>query len=658
MVKAPPRRTADEWARENRIMPPAAPIPGPFNPDANPYMKPVAWAFAQPCFSRVTFVMGTQMGKSVTMENVCGHRLDEDPTPIMYVAPTAPLLKSTVVPKFMDMILGCKSLLSKYSVSTSTTFVKWIGATKLRFAWAGSPTELAADSAGLVLVDEVDRIVNTKEGDTLEIIEARGDAYVDSKIGYTATPLRGKITKGKDERTGFWHWSIAKPEAVSSKIWRLWQSGTRREWAIPCPHCKHYFIPWSELLWWPGKGTPEECSPDEAEQSARLVCPAHGCMIEDRWRPWMNRRGVAIAPGEKVSMGEDGKPLLTGTADTEGFTHYSIWISGLCSFAAKKSYGFLAKKLLGAMRSGDTATLQGVYNTGFGECYSESGDSPTWQAVKEQRFGYPEGHILMPPSRIFTTVDVQKNRLVYVTRAWYPAMGSALLEHGELWGDTEQVAVWDELGDLLNRDFHGHPITVMGVDVGYRDDAVYNFIHENPGRVIAMRGRNVLPMPYRKESVEVNKLGKVRKRGDSRWAFDSPLAKRWVQSRMNVPDNRPGWWLLHQQVTEDYCKQIVGEEWREAQGEFVQVGENHYLDCEAMQYILALREKLHRRKAGVLNRAQLKDALKIKRAEPTALEAEEAISDEVAAVPEPAPVLSQPPAAPPRAGRYKVNRKR
>ncbi|WP_241094645.1 phage terminase large subunit family protein, partial [Pseudomonas viridiflava] len=123
-------------------------------------MKPVAWAFAQPCFSRVTFVMGTQMGKSVTMENVCGHRLDEDPTPIMYVAPTAPLLKSTVVPKFMDMFLGCKSLRSKYSASTSTTFVKWIGATKLRFALAGSPTELAADSAGLVLVDEVDRIVN------------------------------------------------------------------------------------------------------------------------------------------------------------------------------------------------------------------------------------------------------------------------------------------------------------------------------------------------------------------------------------------------------------------------------------------------------------------------------------------------------------------
>ncbi|WP_298727378.1 terminase gpA endonuclease subunit [uncultured Pseudomonas sp.] len=641
-------------------MPPAAPIPGPFNPDANPYMRPVAWAFAQPCFSRVTFVMGTQMGKSVTMENVCGHRLDEDPTPIMYVAPTAPLLKSTVVPKFMDMIRGCESLLKKYREATSSTFVKWIGAAKLRFAWAGSPTELAADSAGLILVDEVDRIVNTKEGDTLEIIEARGDAYVDSKVGYTATPLRGKIVKTVDDRTGLWHWEIAKPEAVSSKIWKLWQSGTRHEWAVPCPHCGKYFIPWSDLLWWPGKGTADECTPDDAEEHARLTCPNSGCMIEDKWRPWMNRRGQAVAPGESVES-VDGKPALSGLADTEGFTHYSIWISGLCSFAAKKSYGFLAKKLLGAMRSGDTATLQGVYNTGFGECYSEVGDVPTWEAVKGERYGYPEGRVLLPPERVFCTVDVQKRGLYYVTRAWYPGMGSALLEHDYLAGDTDREEVWDALADVLEREFDGYPITTMGIDIGYRDDEVYTFIHRHPGRVIAMRGREKLPMPFKKELVEQNKLGKIRKRGDSRLAFDATLAKRWVHSRIGVPDTRTGWWLLHQQVSNDYCRQIVGEEWSEEDGKFNKVGENHYLDCEGMQYILALREKLHRRKRGVLTKAQLKTAIKVAQGEPVDLEPESAAAD--APAPVEAPVMAAPepepkPAAPPkRGGRYKINRR-
>lgn len=653
MVKAPPPRTADEWAREHRIMPPSSPIPGPFNPDANPYMRPVAWAFAQPCFSRVTFVMGTQMGKSVTMENICGHRLDEDPTPIMYVAPTAPLLKSTIVPKFMDMINGAASLLKKLDVGRSTTFVKWLAGTKLRFAWAGSPTELAADSAGLILVDEVDRVVNTSEGDTMEIIEARGDAYVDSKVGYTATPTAGKVTKRPHEKTGLMHWQKGKASAIRSKVWQLWQAGTRHEWAVPCPDCGEYFIPWHDLLWWPGKGSAEECSPDEAEKNARLVCPNRGCMIEDKWRQWMNARGVAVAPGESVNK----KGEIEGVAETAGFTHYSIWISGLFSFAAKKSFGFLAKKLLSAQVSGDPATMQGVMNTGFGECYAEAGDAPSWEEIKGMRYGYAEGELILPPRKIYCTIDVQKNRLVYVIRAWYAGLASALVEHGELWGDTDQDEVWDLLGDLIDTEYGGVQIDQTGIDIGYRDDQVYRFINEHKGKAIALRGRDRLDKPFKKELVEVGKLGKVRKRGDARWAFDSPLAKRWVHSRFGRPDTRPGWWVVHQQVTDDYCKQLVGEEWREAEGRFAQVGENHYLDCEAMQYVMALRDKLQRVKAGSLTLAQLKAAI---RGEPDAEQAEPADQSGAISVPAvsvaPAAPVPVAPAAPVKRSRFKVNK--
>ncbi|WP_218231832.1 terminase gpA endonuclease subunit [Pseudomonas sp. PE-S1G-1] len=605
MVQAPPPRTADEWAREKRIMPPSSPIPGPFNPDTNPYMRPVAWAFAQPCFSRVIFVMGTQMGKSVTMENIIGHRLDEDPTPCLYVAPTRPLIDGTVEPKFMAMFQECASLWSKYAAH-STKMVKWLAGTKFRFAWAGSATELAADSAGLVMVDEVDRIVDTGEGDTTEIIEARGDAYADSKIGYTATPTHGKAERRKDERTGLWHWVVGSPKKIGSKIWLLWQSGTRHEWAVPCPSCRDYFVPWSDLLWWPGKGTQDECTPDEAYRHARLACPCCGDLIEDKWRPWMNARGVAVAPG--CSVGKDGQ--ITGTADTEGFTSYSIWISGLCSFAVKKSYGFLAKKLLAAQIDGSPRKLLAVYNTGFGEIYAEGGDVPSWEELRALCFGYKPGELLREPERIYCTVDVQKNRLVYVVRAWFPGLGSMLLEHDELWGETDQDAVWDQLGEVIETEYgDGHVISLTGIDIGYRDDQVYKFINEHKGRAIALRGRETLNKPFRKEVVEENRQGKTRKRGDARWAFDTTLAKRWVHSRFARPDNRPGWWLLHQQVTDDYCKQLLGEEWHEKDGKFHKVGENHYLDCEAMQYILALRDKLQRRKVGQLTRAQLVDVV-------------------------------------------------
>nr|WP_265264630.1 phage terminase large subunit family protein [Spirulina subsalsa] len=664
MVTAPPPRTADEWARENRIMPSTSPIPGPFDPDTNPYMRPVAWAFAQPCYNRVTFVMGTQMGKSVTMENIAGHRLDEDPTPIMYVTPTRPLIVSTVEPKFMDMFRECGSLLAKYDWRRSSITTKWIGGIKFRFAWAGSATELAADSAGLVLVDEVDRIVNTSEGDTTEVIEARGDAYVDSKIGYTATPTHGKVEKRRDDRTGLEHWQTAKAAALGSAVWRLWQSGTRHEWAVPCPECLEYFVPWSGLLWWPGQGTEKECTPDEAARTARLCCPNHGCMIEDKWRPWMNRRGVPVAPGQSVTpaqrMGDQVHAgEVVGTADTEGSTHYSIWVSGLCSFAAKKTYGFLAKKLLAAQISGDPGKLLAVHNTGFGEVYSETGDVPSWEEIKMLQWPYALGELVLEPIKIYGTVDVQKNRLVYVTRAWFLGMGSALLEHGELWGPTDQDEVWDQLGELLGTEYGGRGIDLLGIDIGYRDDQVYQFINAHKSQAIALRGRDKLDKPFKLERVEQDRKGKTRKRGDARWAFDSPLAKRWVHSRIvraqqTDAGRRPGWWLLPIGVNDDYCKQLVGEEWVESEGRFKQVGENHYLDCEAMQYVLALRDKLHRKRKGALTRDEL-----ARKVDPKATPPEEVAPD-----PEPSPPASAPdneptpPQAPAKKARFKVKRRR
>lgn len=620
LVTAPPPRTADEWARDNRIMPATAPIPGPFDPDTNPYMRPVAWAFAQPQFNRVTFVMGTQMGKSVTMQNIVGHRLDEDPTPIMYVAPTRPLIISTIEPTFMDMFRECESLAAKYNWKTSSQTTKWLGGNKFRFAWAGSATEMAADSAGLVMVDEVDRIVNTKEGDTTEVIEARGDAYVDSKVGYTATPVAGKVEKRRDDRTGLWHWVVAKNTAISSAVWLLWQSGTRHEWAIPCPECLDYFVPWSGLLWWPGQGTENECTPAEAARSARLTCPCCGTLIEDRWRPWMNQRGLPVAPGQTITPATRGTDdngfetvvpgIVEGVADTDGSTHYSYWVSGLCSFAAKKSYGFLARKLLSALKSGNSDTMLAVYNTGFGECYSETGDVPSWEEIKGLRWQYGAGETVLEPLRIFCTVDVQKNRLVYVVRAWYAGLSSSLLEHGELWGPTDQDAVWESLEETIDTEYGPDMIDETGIDIGYRDDQVYAFINRNKSRAIALRGRDRLDKPFKQEKVEQDRRGKTRKKGDSRWAFDSPMAKRWVHGRITRASQedsgrRSGWWLLHMAVTDDYCKQLVGEEWVESEGRFKQLGENHYLDCEAMQYIMALRAKLQRRKKGAITRDQL-----------------------------------------------------
>lgn len=575
-------------------MPATSPEPGPVRPERNPYLIKPGEAFNDPKAKRITYVTGTQSGKSFLQENVMGERADDDPCPIIYYAPTESNITKKVEPLVMAMISQSKSLSKKFDPS-STQFVKKIGAARLYLSFMGSTTETASTSARLILVDELDRCAKNAEGSVVEIVEARGDAYADSRIGFTATPTIGRIKKYTHPETGFQHWEVADKESLGSEIWAQWQSGTRHEWAVPCPDCKEYFIPWSGLLWWPDKDSEKECDPSTAEREARLCCPSCGSMIEDRHRGRMNAKGEYISPGETI----DKNGVVSGVSETAGNSHMSFHSSGLFSFSAKKSFGYLAKKLLSALNGGDPSVLQPVYNTGFGECYAAAGEAPAWESVRAQAWRYPLGAVLGTPEFVLCTVDVQKNRLVWVVRAWYLGMGSALIDNGVLWGDTTQEAVWDELGEVLEQEWDGHGITEMGVDYGYRPDQVSAFLRANKGRVRALRGQK-MDIAYRKVDVEKDSRGKVRRHGEARWDFESSRAKAWVHSRIGRSNKKSGFWLLPTDIDESYCKEIVGEEYDEGKGEWKKVGENHYLDCEAMQYMLASMKGLKRKRGAVM----------------------------------------------------------
>ena len=612
MTEAPPLRNAAEWASQNRIMPPGSPIPGPFDTTSTPYMIPVCIAFSCPIYSRITFVMGTQMGKSATMQNVIGHRLDDEPAPIIYVGPTESNINNVVEPKILEMITEAKSLYLKFD-KKSPKHKKRIAGVSLRFAWAGSATELASDSAVITLVDELDRPDenSTGEGDLGEIAEARGDAYADSKLGLTSTPTHGNVSTFRHPDTGLVHWQVSAKGKVSSPIWLQWEQGTRHEWAVPCPDCDQYFVPRSDLLWWPGKGTDQECTPAQAVSSARLTCPHCGTQIEDSKRRGMNKRGVALAPGQNASIHDDGHAVVSqGDVLTiipfhsmihplDENDHFSIWVSGLCSFSSKKSYGYLARKLLSALKSGDPNKILTVYNTGFGEVYAVAGEAPDWEEVYALRSNYASCELPDGVHTLIATVDVQKNRLVYVVRGWLDGMSSRLIEFGELWGDTDKPEVWHELDEIMEREWGGLEIKMIGVDAGYRDDEVYAWVRKYKSRARALMGLQKMDKPFGMVRVEVDKNGKVRKRGDKRWNFNTTTSKAWVHSRVRWVRGTVGDWLLPSDVTKDYCKQIVAEEFNEEKGAYDRISkDNHYLDCEGMNFMVAKMLKLDRKKAS------------------------------------------------------------
>ncbi|MFP4004874.1 MAG: terminase gpA endonuclease subunit, partial [Alphaproteobacteria bacterium] len=370
-VEPPPERHTDEWAASSRVLPDDAAIPGPFEPSLTPFMVPFMRAFDDGLYVTVVLVCGSQMGKTDSVANVMGRILDDDPSPLMYVGPTRTFVEGTWEKRFSAMVESCASLKAKLSKGgkTQKKTAKKFGTVTARFAWAGSPTELAGDPARKVLVDEIDRMKRNVggEGSPKKLADKRHETYADGQTGVTSTPTHGNVDAEFDPETGLEHWQYS--DDVQSPVWQEWQAGTRHEWAWPCPLCGDYFIPRMKWLWWPeGAGAPR------AKREAKLKCPNCSGLIGDEHKADMNARGRYVAPGQKV----DRKGRVTGAPpEAEAIT---FWVSGLCS--PWKTFGDRAASWIEANRMGDPEAIQTSINTDFGELYAISGDAPDEDTVK------------------------------------------------------------------------------------------------------------------------------------------------------------------------------------------------------------------------------------------------------------------------------------
>ncbi|MDX6064905.1 terminase gpA endonuclease subunit, partial [Pseudomonas aeruginosa] len=419
-------------------------------------------------------------------------------------------------------------------------------------------------------------------------------------------PTYGSVDTTTDD-DGLVRW--APSESVNSPIWKLWQEGTRHEWAWPCPSCGTYFIPRFSTLYIPPGATPKE-----ALTRACLHCPHEGCgdSITEESKEWMNDRGVFVAPGQRLLGYTDDGALIEqgGVTVTVPFGLYlappdadiaaSFWVSGLCS--PWQSFGLRARKYVLAVQSGAPGQLQAAINTAFGELYMVKGEAPDWQKVAGLRRPYAFGEVPRGVQLIVAGVDVQGDRLVYVVRGFGYNFTSWLIEHGEIWGDTEQEAVWQQLGELLETTYDGHPIARMLVDSGYKPGGkanpvhmVYQFCRRYYGRAVSTKGRQQQDKPY--------KFADIDQKGHEKQPLKLMLVhtdhfKSWVHSRIEWPVEHAGAWFISQDASDDYCQQVVAEARLVTQAgrvfwHKVRV-DNHYFDAEVLAAAAAHLEQVHR----------------------------------------------------------------
>ncbi len=212
-------------------------------------------------------MMGAQMGKTAGLLNVIGHTLDDAPAPVIYVGPTRSNVDSVIEPQVTAMLKSAPSLWAVTDQSRDAKkLAKTVNGVSLRLAWAGSPTELASQSAKIVLIDEVDRMEPIAgEGDPVTLAEGPQRELLGRPVDHHEHADRGQRRRGKasgDRRSSIG--SRRSPRICPVTSGRSGRKGTRFEWAVPCPHCAAYFIPRFRHLWWPDGATPRTASTRDA----------------------------------------------------------------------------------------------------------------------------------------------------------------------------------------------------------------------------------------------------------------------------------------------------------------------------------------------------------------------------------------------------------
>jgi phage terminase large subunit GpA-like protein len=290
-------------------------------------------------------------------------------------------------------------------------------------------------------------------------------------------------------------------------------------------------------------------------------------------------------------MNAAGRYEVTGDAQSDTA---SFWVSGLAS--PWRTFGECAKRWLEALKSGEMEQRQAVINTVFGELFLMKGEAPEPSRVAALRGAYLCGEVPAEARVLTAGVDMARDRLHYVVRAWGVSSTSWLIQHGELWGETDQPQVWNDLAALLEAEYGGHRIHRMMVDSGYRPDAAYAFARRFPSQVYPSKGHDGQADPVSVARIDLNRQGRPERRGTPLAHVDTSYFKGWVHGRIAWPSDQPGAWHLPADASDDYCQQLTAESRIvKPNGKVIWVkhGANHYLDCEALAAAAAHMLRVH-----------------------------------------------------------------
>lgn len=228
---------------------------GAFKISRTPYLKEPLEKFTETGVKGIVLMLGTQLGKSETLNNIVGWIIHVNQCPTMIVQPTETAAEEYSKERIAPMLRDTPVLadIMKDSRENNIKFKSFPGGF-LSFRGTGAAHKLASKPICIALCDEIDQFQVTSDGNPLMLIRKRLQTFKESaRIFLSGTPT----IKGK---------SSVEDEYLDS---------TQGEWHVPCPECGEYVtFSWDRMSF-----------SEDGDSEPTMRCPiCETKNIEENWK--------------------------------------------------------------------------------------------------------------------------------------------------------------------------------------------------------------------------------------------------------------------------------------------------------------------------------------------------------------------------------------
>lgn len=415
-----------------------------------PFQAGIADAMSDPDIEEITLVKPTRVGFTTLLSGYVASHVANDPAPLGVYLPTEDDCRTymvSVLEPIFDATVAVRGALGSGVDQTgrNTLLHRMFPGGSLQVMAARAARNFRAKNFRVVLLDEVDAMEPTSEGNPLDLAAKRTDSFRNRKIVKGSTPVR----------------------ISTSNVLRSYETSDKRIYECPCPACGAATeILWQHIVW--QKKQPE---------TAAFLCPHCNEVIEERHKRTMVDRGAWRATRPEVQR------------------HAGFRMNALISLLPNTTWAHLASEWLAKYRDPDTRQV--FINTRLAEGWADEGEEIDPTGLKA-RVENDIGLDRLPKDVLALTagVDVQVDRIEVSMIGWGRPIEVAgklngrdetfdlnplvVLDHTVIFGRPDDAVVWEHLDDLLAKTYK-HPlggqlkVTATIVDSGNWSDEVYDY---------------------------------------------------------------------------------------------------------------------------------------------------------------------------------------